>query len=286
MHIVTHYREREDLRGSFNALARATFGLDFEPWYRMGWWTDNYQPYSIWEDGKIVASVSLNRTDLVIEGRRREIYQLGTVMTDPAYRNRGYIRTLMAKIEEDIAGADGVYLFANDSVRAFYPKFGFEKTREFCHSRPVSQTASRTMAPVKMDTPENRARLAKAMAESTFPGGCAMVDNPGLIFFYAAQFLQENVYFCEALDCWAIAEEDDGVLTLHAVFGTAALSLDEVIAAFGSSVREAVLGFSPADPHGWVCRELLEEDTTFFTKGEAFRDFGEKRLRIPTLAHA
>lgn len=286
MTIVKHYRDKEALRASFNALAEATFGLNFENWYRMGYWGDNYEPYSVLEDGKIVANVSLNRTDLVIAGERKRIYQLGTVMTHPEYRNRGYIRALMAEIEKDTADADGIYLFANDSVLEFYPRFGFGKNREFLYSKPVSQTGENRMIPVKMDTQANRDRLAAAMAESTFPTGCTMVDNPGLIFFYAAQFMQENVYFCEDLNAWVIAEEEDGVLTIHNVFGRGNLSLDAVIAAFGESVREVALGFSPADTAGWDCREYHEEDCTFFTKGEVFRDFADKKLRIPTLSHA
>jgi hypothetical protein len=125
-----------------------------------------------------------------------------------------------------------------------------------------------------------------AMAESTFPDGCRMVDNPGLIFFYAAQFMQDCVYYSPELDAWAIAELEDGELTLHSVFTGRDNSLDAVIAAFGNTVRHVVLGFSPADTTGFTCRECKEEDSTFFTRGPAFDRFAENRLRIPTLSHA
>lgn len=286
MEIIKHYRNKEPLRRSFNDLAKATFGLDFENWYRMGCWGENYEPYSVMEDGKIVANVSLNRTDMVIGGERKRLYQLGTVMTSPEYRGRGYIRAIMAQIEGDTADADGIYLFANDSVLDFYPKFGFTKGKEYLYSKPAGRTGENRMVRMKMDTAENRDRLAAAMAVSMFPAGCTMVDNPGLIFFYAAQFLQENVYFCEELNAWAIAEKEAGVLTLHEVFAGETCSLDTVIAAFGPETREVVLGFAPADPSGWDCREYHEEDCTFFVKGTVFREFEERKLRIPTLSHA
>ena len=192
----------------------------------------------------------------------------------------------MAEIEKDTADADGIYLFGNDNVLEFYPKFGFRQNKEYAYSKPVAQSGSRAVVQVKMDTQENRDRLAAAMADSTFETGCTMVDNPGLIFFYAAQFMQEDVYYWEEQDAWVIAEEEAGVLTLHAVFGKKDLSLDAVIAAFGETVQEAVLGFAPADPDGWRCEEYHEEDCTFFTKGKAFEDFADKKLRIPTLSHA
>lgn len=286
MEIIKHYRDDEALRTSFNALAKATFGLNFENWYQMGYWGDNYEPYSVLEDGKIVANVSLNRTDMVIGGQRKRLYQLGTIMTYPEYRNRGYIRAIMAEIEKDTADADGVYLFGNDSVLEFYPKFGFARNKEYAYSKPVAQTGENRMVQVTMDTPENRDRLAAAMAESTFPTGCTMVENPGLIFFYAAQFMQEDVYFCEGLNAWVIAEEEDGVLTLHSVFASGEVSLDAVIAAFGSGIKEVVLCFAPGDTAGWNCQEFHEEDCTFFTKGEAFQDFADQKLRIPSLSHA
>lgn len=286
MEIIKQYRNNAALRGSFTALAEATFGLNFESWYQMGYWGDKYMPYSVLEEGKIVANVSVNRTDMVIGGERKKLYQLGTVMTYPEYRNRGYIRAIMTEIEKDIANADGVYLFANDEVLEFYPKFGFAQNKEYICSKAVTQTGENRMVQVKMDTHENRDRLAAAMAENTFSTGCTMVDNPGLIFFYTAQFMQENVYYCEELKAWAIAEEGDGVLTLHNVFTASDTALDDVIAAFGGGIREVVLCFSPENPDGWKCEEYHEEDCTFFTKGEAFRDFADKKLRIPSLAHA
>ena len=100
MTIIKNYQADAALRASFNALAEATFGLSFENWYRLGYWGSNYTPYSVFEDGKIVANVSVNRTDMMIGGQRKRLYQLGTVMTDPEYRNRGYIRAVMAEVEK------------------------------------------------------------------------------------------------------------------------------------------------------------------------------------------
>lgn len=286
MEIVKNYRHNAALRQSFNALAEATFGLNFEQWYRDGFWGDNYNPYSVVLEGEVIANVSVNRTDMVIDGQRRRLYQLGTVMTAESCRRRGYIRAIMAEIEKDIADADGVYLFANDNVLEFYPKFGFTRGKEHIYSKAVSQTGENRMRQVIMDGPENWEKLRRAMEESTFPTACRMVDNPGLIFFYAAQFMRECVWYSEALDTWAIAELEEGVLTLHEVFAAKEISLDDVIADFGSEVKETVLGFAPADPAGFECREYHEDDCTFFVKGEAFRDFADQKLRIPSLSHA
>ena len=112
-----------------------------------------------------------------------------------------------------------------------------------------------------------------------------MVDNPGLIFFYVSQFMQEAVYYSADLDAWVIAEPEDGVLMLHNIFAGEKVTIEAVAAAFGD-VKAISLGFAPADPEGWELEELQEEDTHFFVKGDVFRMFEEQKLRIPSLSHA
>lgn len=286
MEIVKHYRDNPVLRRSFNRLAEATFGLNFENWYQNGFWGDNYAPYSVLEDGEIVANVSVNRTDMWIEGSRKKLYQLGTVMTAEGYRNRGYIHAIMAEVDKDLADADGVYLFANDSVLDFYPKFGFRKGREYACSKAVCQSGECRMERVPMDSAAGWEKLRKAMELSTFPGACRMAGNPELIFFYVSQFMRDCVFYENQLDAWVIAEEEEGNLLIHNVFSPNPIALDDVIAAFGSGITGVTLGFSPADSTGFSCAEHKEDDCTFFVRGEAFRDFADKKLRIPTLSHA
>ena len=284
--IIKNYRDDPQLRSSFNRLAKATFGLDFEPWYQMGFWTEDYNPYSVLLDGEIVANVSVNRTDMIIAGERRRLYQLGTVMTAEAYRNRGYIRAIMAQIDKDTADADGVYLFGGDNVLEFYPKFGFVQGTEHLYTKTVEQEGECMMERVRMDGPAGWIRLRMAMENSRFETACTMADNPGLIFFYAAQFMQDCVYYDRQLDAWAIAEIEDGALMLHNVFAPAGVTLEDVIASFGREVRQVTLGFAPGDPVGFDCMPFHEQDCTFFVRGAAFDDFARRRLRIPSLSHA
>lgn len=285
MNIIHGYRNDKALRDSFNALAEQTFGLSFEGWYSNGFWQENYDPHSIVLDGKVVSSVSVNRTDLEFGGRRYKILQLGTVMTDESCRGRGYGRAIMEYIEKEYADADGIYLFANDTVVDYYPRFGFRPAVEHSYSKGVSLTGDRKAEQVLMDGPAAWEKLSAAMARSTFRSGCTMVDNPGLIFFYVSQFMQEAVYYIAHLDAWVIAEPGDGALMIHNIFADASVTIDDVTAAFGD-VREVTLGFAPADPNGWKVTEIHEEDTHFFVKGQVFGDFEEKKLRIPSLSHA
>ena len=286
MKIIHGYRDDKALRDSFNALAEQTFGLNFEGWYQNGFWGENYDPHSIVVDGEVVSNVSVNRTDLVIGGRRYRVLQLGTVMTAEHSRGKGYGRAIMEYIEKNYADADGIYLFANDTVVDYYPRFGFRPAVEYAYRKAVNQTGENRTEQVIMDNADNWAKLAAAMEKSEFREGCPMVGNPGLIFFYVSQFMQEAVYYIPHLEAWVIAEQEEGCLTIHNIFAGASVTIDDVAAAFGGEVKEITLGFAPEFSEDWQIGEIHEEDTHFFVKGAVFAEFEGKKLRIPGLSHA
>lgn len=285
--IVKNYRDNEALRQSFNELAGKTFGLNFEDWYQNGFWTDNYNPYSVVIDGRVVANVSVNRTDMLIDGEVKHFLQLGTVMTEEAYRNQGLSRKIMEQIEADYKGkVDGYYLFGNDSVLEFYPRFGFRKAKEYQYSKKVLNTGTAQVKKAIMDNPESWKQLESVMNRNVFRGRFDMVNNNELIMFYVTQFMQENVYYHEVTDTYVIAEAEEGSLFIHNVFSAALKSLDEVIALFGEDIKEVTLGFVPMETEGYTVAEYHEEDCTFFVKGEALNVVEMEMLRIPTLSHA
>lgn len=284
--VIKHYRKDKALRDSFNALAEKTFGLNFEGWYQNGFWTDNYDPYSIVVDGKVVANVSVNRTDMLIGGERKHLIQLGTVMTEESWRNRGLIRIIMQEVWKDHGDADGVYLFGSDSVVNFYPKFGFVPGKEYQYSKRTENTGACDMEQIPMASPTDWAKLRAVMERNAFRSGCEMVSNSELFFFYISQFMQDCVFYSEALNAYAVAEQEGESLFLHTVFAEDPVALDDVIKAFGGGVKAVTLGFAPADADSFERIDWHEEDCNFFVMGPAFDEFQSKALRIPTLAHA
>lgn len=285
--IVKNYRNNAALRHSFNELAEKTFGLNFEDWYQNGFWGDNYNPYSIVIDGKVAANVSVNKTNMLFGGTVKHLLQLGTVMTDEAYRNQGLIRKIMERIEYDYGGkADGYYLFANDSVLDFYPKFGFRKATEYEYSGEVYNTGECQLEQILMNCPGRWRQLETAMERSIFRGGFDMIGNRELILFYVTKFMQDKVFYHKPTDTWVIAGTDGGNLYLHNVFSGTLTELAEVIRLFGRDIRHITLGFVPADRENYKITELREEDCTLFVKGAAPDMPERERLRIPSLAHA
>ena len=286
MTIETNYRDNEALRNSFNELAGKIFsGLNFENWYRNGFWKDNYIPYSVVVDGKVVSNISVNTCDMNYDGRIVKLIQLGTVMTDPEYRGRGYARLLMEKVLEEYEGkVDGIYLYGNDSVVDFYPKFGFRKSKEYRYSKAVEIDNDRTAKLVPMAEKSDFDKMVRILDSTEQNAKLYMVNNPGLYMFYLSQFMQENTFYIDDLSSYAIAEIDGGTLNLHAIIGNA--PLDDVIASFGKDIKNAVLCFTPHDATGYDKSEVFEEDTTFFVRGKFFDETAEDAFMFQEITHA
>ena len=132
---VKDYRDNERLREGLNNLTEKTYGFNFRRRYESGYWGKEYIPYSLLDDDKLVANVSVSIMKINILGEEKNYIQIGTVMTDEEYRNQGLSRFLMEEVLHEWENkCDCIYLFANDTVLDFYPKFGFERVYEHQYS--------------------------------------------------------------------------------------------------------------------------------------------------------
>lgn len=287
MDLICNYRDRTELRKSFDELAKETFHLSFEDWYQNGYWQEGYNPYSFVENGRIIANVSVNRTDFICEGKKKRLIQLGTVMTAREYRGRGLIRRIMEQIEAEYAPkADGIYLFANDSVLDFYPKFGFRKQTECEYYRPVHTQSKRRVQPVPMQGKRDWTVLERAIAGSVPQGGFEMTGNPQLILFYVTKFMRDSVYFDPLTESYVIAEEENGTLLFYSIFADRPVDPAVVAEGFGAGIHMLKLGFTPLNAGGYTVREHKEEDTTLFVKGDGWETFADQKAMFPLLSHA
>lgn len=288
--LVKAYQSHDALRQSFNDLVEKTFGLDFEDWYQNGFWSENYIPYSMVASDEVVANVSVNIINVMWNGDKKHFIQLGTVMTREEYRNQGLIRRLMQEIEKDyVEKAEGMYLFANDSVLSFYPKFGFEKETEYQYSKEVHPKGARTALQIPMKEKKDWDKLEQVIKSSANYSNFEMIDNVQLIMFYVTKFMQENVYYIEKLNIYVIAEIEEGNLLIHAVYANTPVDitiLDSVIEAFGKEIRNVTLGFTSMDVKGYAIHEIQEDDTTLFVKGKSLAGLENHKVMFPTLSHA
>jgi len=282
---IKNYKDDDKLRSSFNKLTRKTFGFDFEQWYQQGYWKERYIPYSLLYNDVIVANVSVNITDFIINGELKHTVQIGTVMTDELYRNQGLVRKLMETVLQDYEEqSDLIYLFANDSVLDFYPKFGFEKADEYqCVKQIKKKDTDFAIRKLDMDK-ENDKNIFTRLVYSAIPiSKISMLDNFNLIMFYCSSYMKENIYYIEDLDIAVIAEYDGEKLYLQDVFSEMDFNLNMITNALLTKVNTTViLGFTPLEDESYSTQILKEKDTTLFVRGENIIG----KAMFPILSHS
>ena len=282
-----NYKDNNILRTSFNELSKQVYKLNFEDWYQNGYWGEDYVPYSIIDKDKIVANVSVNIMNFNYDGRIKYFIQLGTVMTVDSYRNQGLSRTLMEHILNEYQDqADGFFLFANDSVLDFYPKFGFKKSKEYQYSKIVSNSNVIRAFQVPMENKSHWKMLEDAIKSSICNSSFEMINNPGLIMFYVTKFMKDCVYYIKKQDAYAIAEIEGETLLIHNIFAKKIVDLNSIIEEFGSNIKEVIFGFTPMNTEGYILSEVNKKNNTLFVRGIQFDNFENKGKIFPTLSHA
>lgn len=230
-------------RQSFDALARQVFGLSFEGWYQSGYWTESNLPYTLLSQETALANVSVNRLEVLLDGKRRRYIQLGTVMTRPDCRRQGLAKRLMEEVLRDWADrCDGMFLFANETVLDFYPQFGFRREIQYQYTLPVP-TARGGARKLSVDSPQDLALLRACYKRGNPFSALQVVENFGLLMFYCGSFLKDCVYYIPQQNAVAVARQEGPVLQCMDIFGGS--DLEEILSQTAARARSGPPWASP-----------------------------------------
>lgn len=286
---IYNYKDNNALRDSFNSLTEKTYDFNFKQWYENGYWGDKYIPYSLLDGDKIVANVSVNVMDFLILGEEKRFVQIGTVMTDEEYRGQGFSRTLMEIVLKEWQDkCDLIYLFANDSVLDFYPKFGFELCNEYQYSiNKIKEGKLEKIRKMNMDNHKDRDFVYNIVCNAIPLSKVSMRNNPSLIMFYCLYFMKDNIYYIEDYDAVVVCDFSEEVLYVQDVFTTKEVELEKIInGIMNEKTKKVVLGFTPSDISTYEKTLVREEDTTLFIKTGKDNPFKREALMFPVLSHA
>ncbi|MBQ7781666.1 MAG: GNAT family N-acetyltransferase [Lachnospiraceae bacterium] len=313
---TTNVKDNDTLRASFNELTRQVFGFDFVNWYETGHWGNMYIPHVLLDGDKVIANVSVNLMQFAIGDVKKNYIQLGTVMTHPDYRNQGLGREIMERIMEEYTGkVDGMYLFGNDSVLEYYPKFGFKPAKEYEYYMPCEKqegVAAYQLEKVDMSNSANSEKLydkiracmddnkeltENSLLQDSVSGkansaivnqndGLYMNENIGLYQFWIAAEYGEQIYYLPETGNYVIAAVEENTLHIYQIFGKQKADMKRLAKAFGENVKEVELHYTPACKEEYAVREHKEEDCTLFIMGEDLERIEKDMMMFPELSHA
>jgi predicted acetyltransferase len=223
--------------------------------------------------------------DFELDGTEKHYIQIGTVMTDKDYRGQGLSGYLIHKvIDEYKESSDGIYLFGNDSVLNFYPKFGFIESKEYQYSKDIySINNVKKIQHIDVSDKVKWEDFLSTVKNSVSNDRFTM-DNPGLIAFWTRW--SSSVYYLAKEDTYVIADVKGENLFIKQIIASHKVNLETVISSFGSAIKKVTLGFTPFDETGYIIKECQKDDCTLFIIGKDLESMESKRLIFPTLSHA
>ena len=222
-------------RKSFSELALSTFEINFDEWYREGYLGENYINYSYLSEEKVVANVSVNKFNIIYDGKVKNAIQLGTVMTHKNYRNKSLIRKLMNIIFKEYEECELIYLFANKSVLDFYPKFGYKRVVEGKYDmnlKHLSELQLENNAVIKLDiNKDEHITILKELQEDRFPVSqkLGIIKDKNLLDLYCNCEYGEDLYYITEDDVIVIFRREDDMVKIYDILSKDKFNLDNII---------------------------------------------------------
>jgi len=250
----------------FDALINEVFGFSFDIWLERKLWGERYVSYSIIENEKMLANICVFDTDMIVNGKQVRAIQLGAVCTSLAARGRGFSRLLMDHVLLEYENIPA-FLFANESVLEFYPRYGFRQVQTY---RPVINTAinNNTLSVVKLDvddpilfnTIKNRYSYSKVL-------DCLNTGSTNM--FHLLKDYHDDIYHLPGSDVIIVAYQEANRLFIADVISSKPVIFETILPELPFNGIELVeFGFCP----DWlevvpVWESVSMSDVMFFIKG-------------------
>lgn len=311
--LVKDYKDNKDLRKSFNKLTIESFGIDFEEWYKKGYWNECYIPYSFLDKGQVIANASANRMKLKYGEKSLNAIQIGTVSTMEEYRKQGLAKKLVEEIEKSYPKTDFYYLFANESARGFYEKCGYkrivEKNYHFELNRvkmeALKEGKNSNIRKLDIENADDQKLLQSFVNNREYQSnGFGVKGDAALLNFYLLFVYTECIYYNQDNEMIMIVSYEDGELTLHDIFYHERVVIDSIFDLVSEIIMEFInidnnsedgiqdellkvnIDFKPVvgDENLIQISDKIEEDCVTFVKLNNEFEFGD--IRFPGLSHA
>ena len=290
MELISNYMTDDSSRKMLNELTQKTFGFDFEGWVQDGYFEGDYIPYSLTEDGRMLANVSANKMHFMQRGTKKNYIQIGTVMTAEDCRMRGLGRKLMEHVISIYENeCDGIYLFGNLSAVEFYKKLGFNTVNEyryFVKEEYCKAGSTKRFVPVKELGEDTKNRYQEMVRSTCYTSSFEQINKYALQMFYTAGL--DNVSYAEDIDCFIVTDDEEG-LVLQSVICKEKVSLADVISRLAPEDNKLRLGFTPLEEDMDLCTSEIydgADDYRLFYRGDALLSIEKDKLYFPELSHA
>ncbi len=288
--MICDYRDDDRYRRSFDRLARKVFNIRFEQWHQKGFWDHRYVCYSYADADEVVANVSLNRMNLILDGDVRRAAQIGTVMTHPDYRRRGLAGDLINAVLRDCENEyDLIYIIGDRALRDYYPRFGFSCVPQTQFTLQVDASPSRDGSLRKLHTSEPRdLKLIRRLAGMRRPVSrvFGVRNAEGILMWYCFNVLRDCFYYWEEQDIAVVSRQKGHDLHLFDIISTGEVVFTDLLPRLISQHTERVtFHFTPDRLEISARASPLVDDDMFFVRTDSTWT-PPRRFKYPATAQA
>lgn len=285
--LITDPIKDEKDRLEYFALTKKVFGLDFSIWYDSGFWGEQFIPYTLFDQEKAAASVGVSVSDMKWNGQMRKFAQVSTVMTHPDDRKKGLNQWLLNMvIGEWKDKCDCLYLYANDSVVDYYPKFGFKKSAEYRYKKEIRRKKGNYRT-LDLKLRDDVDLLFDRYSSSNVYSLLTMEHNFNLLMFHCQTFLSDNIYYIEEYNAVVIAEYEDGIILCYDIYTDSQCCMEDILGVLvKGDMQTVVLGFTLKSAEGYLLEEVQEKDYHVFILKDRDGLFEKNKVSLPLLSHA
>jgi len=253
-------------------ISRIFPSISFKKWHSEGFWTEKYIPHVLIESGIIIANVSAAIIDVIFDGRKCSAVQIGAVGTLPEYRGRGFSRILNDYVSNKYKGtADLIFLFANDSVLKFYPKFGFKLAIESIYVQesniPKPAFSARKLS---IESEVNYFLIKELIRQRSPLTRIFGAENFGFItWWHIFNLYADNLYYLEEEDVIIIKKEKGDSLDIIDVIFCGQIDINSIIPKIiDSNSIKSINYLFPPDQLDFKFDKVKKYDSGLFVMGE------------------
>lgn len=277
MQMLFHNSDDKAYQASLNKLLKDIF-LDFQFWYDLDLWDENYGSYSYVQRGEIISNICVYKMEILYGGQPHWALSVGAVATREDYRGQGLARKLMERIIDRYPQTP-MYLSANHQVVDFYPRFGFRRVYEklpvynFALNNQLEPVRRNYTDPVIWRYLSERVNFSKALD--------CLNAAPINMFDLHAGYLQQHIYEIPELETLVVAAQEGKALHLFSVFSLRPICFAELASRLPfTGVERIEFGFMPPWPGLTVTMEETTTDPLFVRSIEC--DLGD--FKFPELS--
>jgi len=264
---LDRYVDDSHWRESLNRLTQLNWGITV-----LHGGEADYVPFAMVYNNEVVANVCAGQFDLVINGEPISASMIQTVLTDESHRMRGLIRQLFDPVQSHIAQTTGRTFFtAHKDKVEFYRKFGYHSHSLVDHfSWPIQDARQAKQSLVKVDYQDDfQRRQFQSAANRRTPvsNQLGFVQRNWLLFWFCRYFLNNDIYYAEALDAYLVYRVKDDVLELVDIVAEKIPTWAELETYFDCQLLTSVKCFFTPDRLALLATEVMDDNFYFFTDG-------------------